>query len=67
MQVQVNIQDKLWKESEKFGIKKKDITRLAEDALKRHIKHLKSYRKLLALEGKVKWEGSIDKMRRSRI
>lgn len=67
MHVQVNIQDKLWQESLKLGIKEKDINKIAQDALKRHIKQLKSYRKLLELEGKVKWEGSVDEMRRSRI
>lgn len=67
MQVQVNIQDKLWQESLKLGIKEKDITMLAEDALKKHISRLKNYRELLLLEGKINWEGNIDEMRRSRI
>ena len=67
MHVQVNIRDKLWQESLKLGLKEKDINKIARDALKRHIKQLKSYRKLLELEGKVKWEGSVDEMRRSRI
>ena len=67
MHVQVNIQDKLRQESLKLGIKEKDINKIAQDALKKHIKQLKSCRKLLKLEGKVKCEGNIDEMRRSRI
>ena len=63
MQVQVNIRDKLWQESLKLGIKEKDIDKIAEDALKKHVRQLKSYQKLLKLEGKVQWEGNINEMR----
>jgi hypothetical protein len=67
MQVQVNIRDRLWQESLKLGIKEKDIDKIAEDALKKHVRQLKSYQKLLKLEGKVQWEGNINEMRRTRI
>jgi hypothetical protein len=63
MQVQVNIRDRLWQESLKLGIKEKDIDKIAEDALKKHVRQLKSYQKLLKLEGKVQWEGNINEMR----
>lgn len=67
MQVQVNIQDKIWDEFLKLGMKKNDIDKITEEALTKHIKQLRSYKQLLELEGKVKWQGDLDEMRRSRI
>ena len=67
MQVQINIQDRVWNDFVKLGLKKLDIDRITEEALKKHIKRVKIYKKLLALEGKVTWEGNLDEMRSSRI
>lgn len=66
MQVQVDIDNSIWDEYVKIGIKKKEVEKIAGEAIKKHISKIRTYRKLLDLEGKVEWEGSLDELRMAR-
>ena len=67
MQLQINIQDGVWEEFTKLGLKTKNVDGIIEEAMKKYIAMMKNYRKLLGLKGKVKWEGNLDEMRSSRF
>jgi hypothetical protein len=67
MQLQVNIQDGVWDEFTKLGLKTKDVDKITEEAIKKYIAMMKNYKRLLNLKGKVEWEGDIDEMRSSRL
>jgi hypothetical protein len=67
MQVQVEIKDTIWDEFIKIGEKEKNIHQITETALINHINKLKTYKDLLRLEGRAKWEGNLDELRENRI
>ena len=65
LRTNVELDEKLVKEAMKFTHKKtkKEIVNYALEELVKRFKR----KKILELEGKVQWTGSLDKMRKSRV
>ncbi len=61
MRTNIDIDDKLLKEAKKYVklSSKKDLVNYALDELVR----LEKRKKLMALKGKINWEGNLDEMR----
>jgi hypothetical protein len=66
MQVKVKIDDTIWNEFLKLG-EQDNIHQITESAIISHINKIKTYKNLLQLEGKAKWEGNLSELRENRI